>query len=283
MSFGTLRGEGTRCQRVPVVPAAPVIRRLCAGPLRALARRVDKKKGRRLAALARFLDPPVDVSEPYTDAITIAVPGWLNRGNLYCFDRALGDLPSDAPMIEIGSFCGLSASLLSYYKRKHGRRNRLITVDIWRYGRMERELGGKTPTTYEEFRAFVKESYLRNVRAFSAWDLPYPFEMSSDELFAAWREGREGHDLFGRPLRLGGPISFCYVDGSHRYEPARNDFRHAHEFLEPGGYLFFDDSYDGAGWGVGRVVAEVRASGDYELVLRNPNYLFRKRPRPDAR
>lgn len=260
-----------------------MIRRLCAGPLRALARRVDKRNGRRLAALARFVDPPIDVSEPYTDAVAIAVPGWLNRGNLYCFDRALQDLPSDAPMIEIGSFCGLSAILLGYYKRKHGRRNPLITVDKWRYGRMEQCLDGDAPTTYAEFRAFVKESYRRNVQAFSAWDLPYPFEMPSDELFAAWREGEERRDLFGRTVRLGGPISFCYVDGSHRYEPARNDFRHADELLEPGGYLFFDDSYDGAGWGVGRVVAEVQGSGNYELVVKNPNYLFRKRARRAAR
>ena len=40
--------------------------------------------------------------------------------------------------------------------------------------------------------------------------------------------------------------------------------------------MLFDDSWDGAGWGACRVMPEIAASGRYELVMRNPNYLFRK-------
>ena len=76
---------------------------------------------------------------------------------------------------------------------------------------------------------------------------------------------------------LGGPISFCFIDGNHAYEYAKRDFEDADEFLERGGFILFDDSSDGSGWEVCEVVKEVAALDRYELVIKNPNYFFRKR------
>jgi hypothetical protein len=38
----------------------------------------------------------------------------LNAGNVECIDYAIGHLPSDAPMLEIGSWCGLSTNVISH-------------------------------------------------------------------------------------------------------------------------------------------------------------------------
>jgi hypothetical protein len=38
----------------------------------------------------------------------------------------------------------------------------------------------------------------------------------------------------------------------------------------------FDDSADGSGWEVCRLVAEVYRAGRYQLIKKNPNYLFKK-------
>ena len=221
---------------------------------------------------------PIDISDAYVNWLCFANAGMLQRGNLYCFDYALGHLPSGAPLVEIGSFCGLSTNLLTYYKQKHGVTNPLITCDRWFFeGAQDDSSVGASRISHAEYRAFVKETYIRNVGMFSRDDLPFTVEMFSDEFFEAWRAGRAETDVLGRPVKLGGPISFCFIDGNHSYEFARRDFEHTDEFLERGGFLLFDDSADGSGWEVCEVVKEVEAAGRYELVAKNPNYFFRKK------
>ena len=121
----------------------------------------------------------------------------------------------------------------------------------------------------------------RNVRMFSRYDMPYTIEAFSDEFFNAWSAGERRTDILGRALTLGGPISFCYIDGNHSYDYARRDFDNVDKHLQPGGFLLFDDSGDGSGWEVCRVVQEVMRTGRYDLVAQNPNYFFRKKPTPN--
>lgn len=212
--------------------------------------------------------------EEYVSWVVFAVAGMLERGNLSCFEHAIKNLPGDAPVVEIGSFCGLSTNLLTYFKRKHQKTNPLFTCDRWAFEGAEKETA---PCGSEAYREFVKESFLRNARFFSRDDLPHTIEQFSDDFFRLWREGAEVSDVFGRPARLGGAAGFVYIDGNHTYEYAKRDFLNADEFLVPGGFVLFDDSADGSGWEVCRVVKEVEASGRYELVSKSPNYFFRKR------
>ena len=154
----------------------------------------------------------------------------------------------------------------------------MITIDKWLFeGAALGYSVGESSITHDEYQAFVKETFRRNLRFFSRDDLPYAVEMLSDEFFQAWREGRRVRDVFEREIALGGKVSFCYIDGNHTYEFVRRDFEHCDEFLEPGGFLLFDDSADGSGWDVCKVMREVASGGRYELVIKNPNYLFRKK------
>jgi hypothetical protein len=221
----------------------------------------------------------IDISNEYTRWLCFANAGMLDPANLYCFDHAIRNLPDESPIVEIGSFCGLSTNALTYYKEKHGMKNRLINCDRWVFEGSEkgRMLGDHPSLTHAGYRDFVKSTYMRNVRMFSGGDLPFTIELFSDEFFDAWRESRELVDVFERPIRLGGSISFCYVDGNHCYEYVKRDFQNCDEFLVPGGFIFFDDSADDSGREVCKLVAEVKRSGKYELVIKNPNYLFRKK------
>lgn len=210
--------------------------------------------------------------------LCFANAGMLERGNLYCIDHAIRNLPSEAPVLEIGSFCGLSTNLISYYKEKHGVRNRLITCDKWEFEHSEpgRLLGGSKSITHDEYREFVKQTFIRNVQMFSRPAFPYTLEMLSEEFFALWRAGQKSEDVFGRTVELGGPISFAFIDGNHSYEFAKRDFENCDEFLESGGFILFDDSADGTEWEVCKVVKEIEKLDRYEVVVKNPNYLFRK-------
>ncbi|MBI3663820.1 MAG: class I SAM-dependent methyltransferase [Acidobacteria bacterium] len=244
-------------------------RHFLARALRRVARAVDSERGQ-----------PIDISDDYVTWVCFANAGMLNRGNLYCFDYALRNLPSTDPIVEIGSFCGLSTNLLVHYMRKHGATNHLFTCDPWDFERSGLSSGENlpgSPLSFVEYRNFVKETYVRNVQMFSRDHLPHSVECSSDEFFDAWRKKLRVRDVFGRDAELGGQISFCYVDGNHSEEFARRDFDNCNEFLAPGGFVLFDDSAKGLPFhGVQRVVAEVSASCRYEMVACNPNHLFRK-------
>ena len=48
------------------------------------------------------VSPPIDISDDFVNWICYVNAGMLDRGNLYCFDYAMRNLPSDAPILEIG-------------------------------------------------------------------------------------------------------------------------------------------------------------------------------------
>jgi hypothetical protein len=101
-------------------------------------------------------------------------------------------------------------------------------------------------------------------------------EATSDRFFALWAAGADAEDVFGRTARLGGAISFAYVDGAHTYEAARSDFANVDRHLVPGGYLLLDDTADGGPFESRRVIGDVTRHGSYELVFKTPHYFFRK-------
>jgi hypothetical protein len=222
--------------------------------------------------------PPIDISDEYINWLYNINVGILVTGNLYCFDYAIRHLPSSAPILEIGSYCGLSTNVLSYYKARHGASNRLFSCDNWEFEEAVQDgTIGDSTISHQEYRRFAKDSYIRNTQFFSRDDLPVTVEMDSDSFFDAWRDAREVAHIHGGTIRLGGALSFCYIDGDHRYEQVRRDFINCDEFLETGGYILFDDSADGWGWeGVRRVVRGLSENKSYRLVIKNPNYLFQK-------
>lgn len=237
---------------------------------------------RALRRTASIVDHPnfktVNISDEFANWLCWAVPGMQDRGNLYCFDYAIKRLPSQAPMIEVGSWSGLSTNFLNYYRLRNNKMNRLFTCDKWIFEGSERGPAiGDSLVTHAQYRDFIRENFLRSAKLFSRWDLPNTIEMTSDEFFVAWRERRKASDVFGRLVQLGGPVSFCYIDGNHSYDFVTRDFMNCDEHLEPGGFLLFDDSADNTGWEVCSLMAEIQRSGRYETVIKNPNYLFQKR------
>jgi hypothetical protein len=183
-----------------------------------------------------------------------------------------------APMIEIGSFLGLSTNIITYFKEKYNAKNPLVTCDKWIFEGAESGsmLGDSKTITHDEYRDFVKETYIRNILMFSRYDLPFTIEQFSDDFFRSWEEKERKTDVFGREYLLGGPISFCYIDGNHSYEFVKRDFYNSDKFLEKDGFILFDDSSFGSGFEVRRVVQEVLSCGRYELLAKNPNYFFKK-------
>ena len=240
-----------------------------------LVHKIASKISRYLLALGRARH--VDITDDYVRWLQSINVGYLHYGNLYSFNYAIQRLPSDAPILEIGSYCGLSTNLLTYYKRKNGAKNPMFTCDRWEFEDSSHVIVPGTDIPMEQYRAFVKASYLHNVVMFSGTDLPHTIEAFSDEFFLEWSNRSAVNDVFGRTAGLGGPISFAYIDGNHTYEFVKRDFENCDRFLERGGFVLFDDSSDGGNLGSTRAAREAGSSLRYEVVAKNPNYLLRKR------
>jgi hypothetical protein len=219
--------------------------------------------------------PPVD--DRYLEWLGFANAGMLQPGNIRLIDAAVRELPPDAPVVEIGSFCGLSTNIISYLLAKRGRSNRLFSCDRWDFEGATAGGDIGNGISHQAYRDFVRTSFVRNVEFFSPRARPFTIELFSDEFFAAWRSATKTNDVFGREVTLGGPVSFCYVDGNHTYEFAKRDFQNTDECLVPGGFILFDDSFDGNSFGLTPLMREIEVGGRYELVGKAPNYLFRKR------
>lgn len=230
-----------------------------------------------IRAIRKRLGGVREISDEFVDWLYFANPGMLHRGNLYCFDLALSHLPSDAAVLEIGSFCGLSTNVITHYLRRHGRNNPFFGCDPWQFeGSVRGGTLGESTIRHEEYRGFVRESFLRNVSFFSSGRLPHTVEMDSAEFFRAWAAGRTIVDVFGRRVQLGGPLAFAFIDGNHSYAAVRHDFEACDRSLQDGGFVLFDDSADDSGFDVARVVREVLSEGRYRLMARNPNHLLQK-------
>jgi hypothetical protein len=218
-------------------------------------------------------------TDEFLSWVRFAVPGMVTQGNVEAMRFAVANMPSEGSMLEIGSFCGLSTVLLSYWLDKYSSGNTLFTCDKWEFERQQlgTPLGDSPSVTHDAYREYVRETYLRVMRTFAVNRLPYTVECISDDFFRLWRKNERTVDVFGRKVTLGGKLSFCYIDGNHTYDYARRDFENTDRHLLPGGFIFFDDSADGSHWEVNRLVRKIAAESRYELVLRNPNYLFKKK------
>ncbi len=204
---------------------------------------------------------------------------------MQAMDHAIERMPDEGRMLEIGSFAGLSTNQIRGLKRRHGRKTPLVTCDPWSFEGVDMDVRvGGHPITFREYADFLRETYIRNVRFFSRDNPPATAQMFSDDFFRAWDRHERVRDVVsGGMIELGGPLCFCFIDGDHSYAAAKRDFENTDRHLVRGGYILFDDSGDdvlgpdGKPWGSWRVAKEVEAIGRYEMVMKTPNYLFRKK------
>ncbi|MEO6169005.1 MAG: class I SAM-dependent methyltransferase [Chitinophagales bacterium] len=219
------------------------------------------------------------VADEFYDALYVSMNGatLFVPENIYCIDYAIRHLPTADPVVEIGSFTGMSTCMLSHYLSKYKKQNVLFNADKWEFEEKEKNYYTRVlNVSPAEMKHYIRESFLRNLQLFSRHRLPATIELFSDEFFQNWQSGKTLQNIWGHPVALGGPISFAYLDGNHQFEFVKRDFENVHRHLAKGGFVFFDDSAPGINSGMRDFIMEVKARSDYEVVLKNPNYLVRK-------
>lgn len=210
--------------------------------------------------------------------VRYAVPGMLAEGNIDAMGYAITHMPPNHPILEIGSFCGLSTLVLAYLLDKHSLSIPMFSCDKWEFETQQlgTPLGDSLSVTHDMYQAYVKSIFIQIMQTFAGNRLPHTIECLSDEFFRRWFESENTVDVFKRSVILGGKISFCYIDGNHSYEFAKRDFENTDRALVAGGFILFDDSADGSEWEVNKLTREIASGNQYEVVSKTPNYLFRK-------
>lgn len=174
-----------------------------------------------------------DVPPPATDregalALTKRVIGFLTDSEM----AYLWELAAAAPaghMLEIGSWCGKSASLLSSICRTHG--SKLLCVDQW----VDRS-GALPWAFYNEFVATMPrpvdgrlmDVFLYQAALYGYLDVLVPLRTRSERVL---------------PL-LDATFGFIFIDADHNYASVKRDALCAIGHLRPGGIIAFHDSND---------------------------------------
>src|SRR5262245_49593056 len=65
--------------------------------------------------------------------VRFAVPGMLGQENVDAMEYAVANMPPGKPILEIGSFCGLSTVVLSYLLDKCSKTTSVFTCDKWEF------------------------------------------------------------------------------------------------------------------------------------------------------
>jgi hypothetical protein len=239
---------------------------------------IDRLPAAARSPARRLLEPqrrPRLLHDEYIAWLVRVTAGWQHPGNSHLLDVAVRDAPP-APMLEIGCFCGQSAAMITYLQRKHGRRVPLFCCDRWALEGAVEPLPAAAPVTRSDLRAHARESFEGAMRRFSAARLPFAVEAPPQEFLRDWGERRRVTDMFGRSVRLGGPLGFCLIDGERSGSSACSDLAACDRYLLPGGLILLDRSGEGVDSRPRRAARAALASGRYEVVERNPNFLLRK-------
>ncbi len=207
----------------------------------------------------------------------------LHEGNIFLFEMALQKMPTEGAVIEIGCYGGLSTNLICYFMRKYGLKNPFFGTDLWIYEGFHDQksvkfdtIDGRNDILRTDFMHHIKNSFINSTMLLSKENLPNTCHLNSIDFFEKWSKSETVEDVFGRKTKLGGSISFAYIDGNHAYDFVKKEFEYINKSLLPKGLILFDDSFVGCKFGSAKLMAEILQNTDYQLVMENPNFLFQK-------
>jgi predicted O-methyltransferase YrrM len=157
--------------------------------------------------------------------------------------------------VEIGSYCGKSACYIGQACKEKG--THLVTIDHHR-GSEEQQFGEEyfdsEEYDYKNNRVDTLPTLLRNI---SKFELDEHIKVVVDNSESASK-------------KIKGKIDFLFIDGSHTFASARNDYESWKNKIRAGGILTIHDIYDSEeeGGQAPREIFEKAITEDFTLVKR---------------
>lgn len=213
------------------------------------------------------------------EEMAATIPGWSPVDQLYTLFNLVYLSPDiEGDILEIGSWCGRSSSVLGLAARATGR-SRVYCIDLfpekndWKYNKDEsysfevvlgnKKYGGYTEQTvwkapfekeiaplYERYNG-IFDIFIETITRHKLLDIINPYKGTSEII----------KDIVPEDFKC----KLAFVDGDHSYEAVCKDIRNIEPYLAKGGWICFDDAfstYDG----VNRAITD--------LIINNPAYEF---------
>jgi predicted O-methyltransferase YrrM len=187
------------------------------------------------------------------------VEGWLTDAQALRLWSAASRLSAPARIVEIGSFQGRSTVILATAAASG-----IEVVAIDPHAGNDR--GPQEISGYEAEAASDNERFEQNLRDAGVRDRVRHVRAFSD---AAHGEVED-------------PIDLLYIDGAHRYAPARDDIVQWGRRVRPGGTMLIHDSFSSIGV-TGAIVTALVPSSDWTYVGRSGSLTEYRREAPPSR
>lgn len=211
------------------------------------------------------------------EAMVRDVPGWSPHDQLAALFNLAYSSVVDGDIIELGSWCGRSASALGLAAKLTGNAT-VHAIDLF----PEKSDWRQNEDGNYSFSVTIGDRTIRAYKDCAVWPEPYardiaPIYETRNALIDVFQEtiARNGLSEIVRPFRgdmqmfasSAPPDLRCklaFIDGDHSYEAVCQDIEDVERFLVPGGWICFDDAFS-CYEGVNRAITErVVGSGRYE-------------------
>ena len=180
--------------------------------------------------------------EDITTSIT-QIEGWLGEEEIKMLYNLITNLKNNASLVEIGSWCGRSLSLITLAARKAGNTNKIFSIDPFLTSKNEDN--GKFPT------------FKKNLEDLKIWN----------EIIHI----KEKSQIAG--IKFNENIEFIFIDGFHKYESVKEDFKLFSKQVIDGGYIALHDV--GSYYGPTKLTQEILESGMLKVIdYKNSTFLF---------
>lgn len=194
-----------------------------------------------------------DPREPSPDRRTSAevhrlvdgVDGWLTDDQVERLHRAASAVRPGARIVEIGSFRGRSTIVLASSAPPDAA---IVAIDP----HAGNDRGPQEIEGFEDEAAVDNELFEANLRAAGIRDRVVHHRSFSDA----------AHEL------VDGPIDLLFIDGAHRFAPARADIRDWGARVSPDGRMLVHDAFSSIGV-TAAILAEVTFAADWDYVGRS--------------
>ncbi|MFL6206214.1 MAG: class I SAM-dependent methyltransferase [Acidimicrobiales bacterium] len=174
------------------------------------------------------LDRPAATAAPASldevRAATSTVEGWLSDDQLVRLHDAARAVPAGGRIVEIGSFRGRSTIVLAASAPHAGE---VVAIDPHAGNdRGPQEIDGFAEAANEDHAVF-----LANLEGAGVRDAVRHVRKRSDDAL----------------VDVDGDVDLLYIDGAHRYAPARDDLQRWGARVRPGGTLLIHDAFSSVG------------------------------------
>lgn len=181
------------------------------------------------------------------------INGWWNYENFYRV--ILDNMPTDAKIIEVGSWMGQSTVGMTLLAKKKNKNVKIWAVDTWE-GSLENINPGETSChvaiidELDKKRTTLYETFLLNLKIFQVEDDIIPIRKTSEEASKDFEDGF---------------AELVIIDAAHDYDNVSNDIKHWLPKVKKGGILAGDDYNPQSFPGVVAAVKDYFGEGNYQV------------------